>query len=321
MYKTKVDVSALVIIGGIELIADFELAIIMSGSQEEVRSMLDVIELYINTGSKPAYFDSFSINGKRCGFDVPTKFIDDVDLSKKVTITAFGTYGRYIELNDIDIFRDMAVAAPYANFQAIITGYHQYNFQDLKCELKNCKLSIDTFFEAFEEVDQAWMDDCRSKLPLNKFKELFEIYGGDFNEDSYIEMLDYLMVCIFDRVDPKRFVSRIESAGCKTDLGEERIKEIIKNELPLLGVLSRLDFGYQYDGGETKEYIYDPIAKKYDLIPNTLYDMLRNVDINDVIKEGLEVQGLPADDTAIGNLSIEEAYEALGAAIGSDKEN
>ena len=39
---------------------------------------------------------------------------------------------------------------------------------------------------------------------------------------------------------------------------------------------------------------------------------------NDLIAAGLRAQGLPSDDDSVANLSIEDAYAALGAALNAD---
>ena len=178
-----------------------------------------------------------------------------------------GPYGRYDRLNDVGLFREMSEVAPNGRFIAEISGFTAYSEEKLKCRLEDGKLYITTFYMADDEPADAWQEEFKKKLPLNKFKKLFAVSGEGFNKDSYrytVEGFEYIFRDGFEYVKFDDFVSAIEENDGETDLDEDRFKEIMKNEIPALGICNPKEFEFEYECGETNEYVYDPVAKVYD---------------------------------------------------------
>ena len=167
--------------------ADYELELKLLGNEEQLKGMLRIVALYTNKGDKPAYFSFIKVNGKEIDF---SNISGEVITGGSAMVTAYGPYGHYGELNDVSIFRDLAEAFPQGAFIAEISGYGQYEVQNLKCELKGGLLNIETYFESNEEADDAWVEEVMKKLPLKKFKKLFKVKGEDFDEESYRDVLE-----------------------------------------------------------------------------------------------------------------------------------
>lgn len=299
--------------------ADFQLELSMEGNASEIKSMLEVVGQYGDNSKKAASFSFLCVNGNKFDFAGLTDDVAEELSSSTVKVTANGPYGRYSYLNDVDIFREMSVAAPNAHFTAEISGFQQYSTQNLKCELKDGKLNITTFFESNEESGEAWCADFMKKLPLKKFKKLFKVSGEDFNKGAYgyvVEEFESLCFDSFEEMEYDDFVSTIEDNDGETEIDEERFSEIISDEFTALGILCPEEFEDEYDGGETEEYIYDPISKSYE---NNSKPMMEGgiTDATELIAAGLKAQGLPSDPESIAKLSVDEAYAALGATMGT----
>ena len=308
--------------------ADFQLEMTLMGEQADIKNMLEVFAHYSNRGDREAYFNFVKLNGKSLDFgddkidleNITDELVADLSSSGEVKVGASGPYGRYSELNDVGLFREMSEAAPNGKFVAEISGFQQYSEQNLKCRLEEGKLYITTFFMSNDEAGEAWQEDFKKKLPLKKFKKLFGVSGEDFNKESYgyaVEELESIFRDGFEYVEFDDFVSTIEDMDGEVELDEERFKEIMENELPALDICNPEEFEDEYEGGETNEYVYDPVAKAYEGKSKPLFDGTGITDANDILAAGLRAQGLPDDEEALANLSIDEAYAALGAALGA----
>ena len=297
--------------------ADFQLELSMDGNVSEIKSMLEVVGQYGDKSEKAASFSGVRVNGEAFDFAELTDDVAEKLSSSTIIVTANGPYGHYSYLNDVDIFREMSVAAPGAHFKAEISGFQQYSTQNLKCELKAGKLYITSFFESNEESGEAWCEYFMKKLPLKKFKKLFKISGEDFDKEGYgyaLEEFESLCYDSFEEMEYDDFVSTIEENDGETEIDEDRYSEIISDEFTTLGILCPGEFEDEYEGGETDEYVYDPIAKSYE---NNSRPMMEGgiTDATEIIAAGLKAQGLSSDSESIANLSVNEAYAALGAAM------
>jgi hypothetical protein len=291
------------------------------GNKEQLKGMLEIVGLYSNKGDKPAYFVFVKVNGK----DIDLSNIpDEATTSGSAMVTAKGPYGRYAYLNDVDIFRDLAEAFPQGAFTAEISGYGQYEIQNLKCELKDSILNIETFFESSEEAGNAWVEDIMKKLSLKKFKKLFKIEGEGFDEKSYGYMLESMGCDYYEDLSEMEFdyfVGYLGDDGCETGLEENEFAEIMESKLPELGIVSQEKFSEGYEGGFTCHFVYDPVAKLYIGKEKPLFGGMSAGQVfnaNEMIAAGLKVKGLPSDEDALANLPIEDAYAALVAGMGFD---
>ena len=281
--------------------AYFSLEMTLIGDRIDIKKMLEVLVNYSNYGDREVCFTGIELNGRdehpgpgRIDLkNITDELVSELLSSGKVEVRATGPFGYYVELNDVDLFREMAEVAPNARFDAEISGSQQYSVQNLNCRLDEGKLYITTFFQFNSEAGDAWKADFKKKLPLEKFKELFAV-SGDFNEKSYAGALndfecdfrDGLEYVAFDD-----FVFTIEHNNGITELDEERFKKIMKCELPALGICDPVEFEDGYEGGTTNEYIFDPIAKAYVGRTKPLF---------------------------AGTGVIDDAYAALGAALSAE---
>ena len=304
--------------------ADYELELKLYGDEEQLKGMLGVVGLYSNKGDKPACFSFMKVNGKEVDF---SNVSDEVVASGSAVVTALGPYGRYGELNDVSIFRDLAEAFPQGTFIAEISGNGQYEVQNLKCELKDGMLGIETFFESNEEAGDAWIEEVMKKLPLKKFKKLFKVEGEDFDKESYRYLLESMGGDYYDDLSEMElddFVGYLEDNDGETELEEDEFAEIMENKLPELGIVSQEEFTEEYEGGSTSHFVYDPVAKSYVGKDKPLFGGMpagQAFDATDVIAAGLKAKGLPSDGDALENLSIEDAYAALAAGMGFDSDD
>lgn len=299
--------------------ADYELKLELFGNPEQLKGMLEIVGLYTNDGGKPAYFTFIEVNDNKIDLtNVPEDIISD----GSVVVKAFGPYGSYGYLNDVSLFRDLAEAFPNGKFKAEISGSATYETQNLKCELKDGLLNIETFFEANDEELYAWCEYVMEKLPYKKFKKMFKIHGEDFDEDYYKGLLEELGGVFYDDwsdLEFDEFVEILEDSDFETDLEEDEFAEILESKFTELNIMSQGDFSLDYEGGSTNEYVYDPVAKAYVGSAKPMFG--QDFNANDIIRAGLKAKGLPSDDDAISNLSVDEAYEALAAGMGFDDED
>ena len=303
--------------------ADYELKLTMEGSMDELRSMLEVVGFY--TGDRPQWFSSIMVEGREIDLkNLTDTLVKEVSASGKVNVTAYGPWGHYGELNDVGLFREMAEAAPEASFIAEISGFGQYEVQNLKCELKQRLLNITTYFESNDAGTEAWAEDFVKKLPYDKFKTLFKISGKDLDDVSYeylAKELNEVFYEGFEYADYDSFVSSVEMYDRETELDEDEFREIVTNKLSPLGIIGGYEFKEYNELGETDKYVYDPVKKEYVGKSRPLFGGGQIINANDLIAAGLQAQGLPSDANAIASLSLEDAYAAIGAALGSEDQD
>ena len=246
----------------------YQLDLIMEGSPDELKEMLGVVSLY--TGKRSQYFYDFKANGKPVDFkNLTDDIIAELISQRTVKITAAGPFGGYSGLNEVDIFRELSEVAGEAYFKAEIDGSGTYEVQNLKCEYKDGKLKITTYYEDNEERDaaceEAWKTDFIEKLPAAEFKKMFRITGDDFEEDTYRQVIEEMME--FDEMEFDDFISIIEDCGVKTELEEEELIDILENDLYSLDIFpygAYSEFKFEYDGGDINEYVYNPATKSYE---------------------------------------------------------
>ena len=299
--------------------ADYQLELTMKGTSEEFKGMLGVLALY--TGDRPQSFSGIRVSGKEIDLkNVTEDIISEVSSSGSISITANGPWGSYGELNDVGLFREMAEVAPNASFTAEISGNGQYEVQNLKCELKDRMLNITTYFESNDAAGEEYAEDFVKKLPYGKFKKLFRVSGDGFDKKAYNYFAEHMIDVFRDSFEDAyydEFVEWLEDSDGETELDEEEFSEIASSKLEPLGIMTGDDFENSHECGATNEYVYDPVAMAYVGKKKPMFVNGRIENANGLIAAGLKAQGLPSDEDSVANLSIEDAYAALGAALGS----
>lgn len=300
--------------------AYYELELIMQGATEEIKNMLEVLGLY--EGERSAYFTSVAVNSCKVDLMNLTQEVVSKILSvnSQVKVSATGPFGSYCELNDVGIFREMAEVAPDALFVAEISGEGKYEVQNLKCELKDRMLNIVTYFKAYDSIFIEYAEEFTDKIPYEKFKKLFKISGDGLDEkayDSLAECFYYVFSDGFENADYKEIISRIHTFGSKTELDEDEFRNVAMNNFEAFGIIPSFDFEYYHECGTTNVYNYNPVTKKY-IGENKPMNIYFEENVNDLIAGGLRKLGLPSDDDAVANLSLEEAFDAMEAAFNID---
>jgi len=291
--------------------ADFEFSITIHGTIEEIFSILEVMTPY-TTGKKSAYFDfpNITVNEEELYID----FEDEDELraaieesNGTITLSAGGPYGSYCGLDEIDIFRDMAAAAPNASFDGEITGGTSYTEESIVCELKDKILHVSSSFLSNDEIPEYYLEYFKKQLPYKMFIEKFKIDPEQFSEDDYDEFVDDTFLYEEFNIADMDFDEFIESLEVDCDLEPEEF-EAVKEELSSLTILPFEEFMDDCDAGDVEEYDYDPITKTYigrekqPTKPNTAYEL------TDTIRDYLKSHDLPYDDEAIDSLSLDDVY-------------
>ncbi len=151
-------------------------------------TIVNIMKRYA-VGEKGVYFSFVDVErGEDTLSDIENESDEDIaalitENDGEVKMSAIGPFGHFGMLNDVDIFRDIAEAAPNAYFSAEIDGNTTYTTQHLECELKDRMLHIETFFLNNDEETDSYVRYFKSKLPYRKFIKLFGIDADDFDDE------------------------------------------------------------------------------------------------------------------------------------------
>ena len=236
--------------------ADFELSMNIECELEEAQALLEVLKRY-SEGFNGVYFNFMEANGVDVEDDLDELF-DDFD--GEIEVTAFGPFGSYMMLNDVDIFRDMAKVAPNCKFDAEISGCTSYTEQSINCELEDGILHISTYYESNDEAPEAYEEYFLSKVPYQNFIEHFGIDTEKFDEDSYKTFINDVF-CYFDgdtfeELDYDEFTGNLD---LDIEIDEDTFNEFVSN----IDAMNFYEFRDEAECGMSEEFYYDPINNKY----------------------------------------------------------
>ena len=165
--------------------ADFTTNVEMRGTSKELLAMLKVLRKFetekhdqyakshdceyvddVRIGGANEYSDSSSYDLEDMNDDEWLEFIEENGCEIYADIG--GPWGVFCFLDEIDLFRDMAEAAPNAEFEGSISGFNTGGDQDAEFRLVDGLLHCRYAFlgdecddEEFDEDDEAWDDDER----------------------------------------------------------------------------------------------------------------------------------------------------------------
>ena len=278
--------------------ADYETKIVFLGNEEERKRFINIVKLYSSRDTREAFFD----------FDLDSLEEMENDDSEEIEIEASGPWGSYGELNDVGIFREIAEATPNAELKAFITGSGTYEAQSLKARLKDKKLYIETYLFSYEDIGERYTEYLTKKLPYDEFVRLFKIDADEFDEDAYVEYMEY---CAYEDEDQtisdisyEDFLENVEG----TEIEEEEYNEIVE-KLRERRIETYDEFKISGEDGCIDRLIYDPVSKDYckgTVLPNGPFDA------TGLLTDQLKKEGNEKDPS---ELSLEEAYELLGKAF------
>lgn len=236
--------------------ADFDLSIHIEACKEDALNLIEVLRKY-NNGEKGVYFSFMEVEENDIEDDLD-ELLEEEDV--ELEVTALGPYGSYMFLNDVDLFRDMAVAAPDAYFEAEINGGTTYTEQSLNATLEEGILHIETYFLSNDDVPDAYEDYFVSIVPYHAFIAYFGIDENELDEDDYRTFVNDVF-CFFDedsfeQMDYDDFVGNLD---IETEIDEDTFKKFISE----LDILNYYDFQDEYEGGDEEEFDWNPLTQEY----------------------------------------------------------
>ena len=161
--------------------ADFNTGMTLEGSRDELLAMLNVVKDYVTKkryqyreNRDCAYLMSAHINGpNESGLGAHLSEMNDDDILKfidnhngVVEIDASGPYGVFGFLDEVDLFRDIAEAAPNAKLVGGMGGFNSGGDMAASFELKDgllhCKYfqgEDEEYWEDEDEDEEDWDED------------------------------------------------------------------------------------------------------------------------------------------------------------------
>lgn len=149
--------------------ADFNTGALIKGTQEEILAALKIFNKYVTTKHEQyakerncAYLMScyVSYDGEQ-GMGTRLTNMSEEDLIKfieehdnKVLVSASGPYGRFGSLSDVDLFKEIAEAAPHATVSGGMSGFNPGGDQIAAFELENGLMKC-----KYHEGEQEWDED------------------------------------------------------------------------------------------------------------------------------------------------------------------
>lgn len=308
--------------------ADLDFNLRIKGTPEEITALLGIMREYTD-GKDGVYFSMTSVDIDGTVFRFPLTAADDEEFlnavrscSKPVDIHSCGPFGKYGMLNDVDIFRDMAEAAPNAEFTGSIDGFAGYADQSLSARLENGKLRISTFYLSDDVRGEAAYDYATTCLPYDKFIELFRLDADEFTDEKYEELMGNEISCsdspaeFFEETEYEEFLELLE-ADCPID--EDEYSEIVE-QLAELDCIPFEEFLEENDYADCENFVYDPIEKKYLEASGSVMKSNTAYSANEEIRAYLDSIGRPSDDDTIAALSVEDVYAIMAGVYGKDED-
>ncbi len=305
--------------------ADLDFNMQITGTADEKLALLEIMIQYAE-GKDGVYFSivTASIDNEEYRFSFPDnkeKLFEALRTSESpLKFHALGPFGRYGELNEVDIFRDMAEAAPNASFEASIAGFAGYADQSLNAKLDGQKLHISTFYLSDDvrgDAELLYISEC---LPYDTFVETFRLDPEEFTEDMYQDFVIDNIACMdspaefFEETGYEEFLEMLE---VECPLTEEEYAQIAQE----FSVTEYEDFDEYLETGDfecSEDFVYDPIEKKYIKGGRPMMKSNTAYDVTEEIREYLKSKGMPCDDETIANLSVEDAYAIMAGVYGMD---
>jgi len=244
--------------------ADFDMDMTLTGTADELYAMLMVFKKYDESISK-VYFSLPRVSKVLLSIGEHVMDMDETAIRNFVTenegtifISAGGPYGRYALLNEVDVFRKMAEAAPGATFKASIDGTNAAMAQRMECILENNLLRTEFWCEDFEDVGNAYVDYFLRFYSYNKFVENFGL-DSDFSEENYRELIWEHSYDICVNVDFEEFTEWMD-VYTSAEINEDDF-DTFMDDLENSGILDRDSYEEDFSAGESEITVYDPVKK------------------------------------------------------------
>ena len=224
----------------------------MKGSAQDLQDLKEVLRRYTQ-GTSDAYFTNLEL-------------ADEVE--GEISFTANGPYGKFDNLNDVDVFREMAKSAPMSWFEAAIEGEDDWTQSELHCCLKDGVLKIETNINNTEDDDEAYKEYILGEIPYAKFIDLYGIEADSLSEEDYEDFINDLIIdCCENETSPfdveyEMFTEHLSDYGGETTLDEEAY-ETIREQVAEIVIMSEYAYREENDHSVTESYMFDAMTGQY----------------------------------------------------------
>lgn len=309
---------------------NFEIKITINTNTENTMKFLDAIKPYVE-GGRDTVYNWVEINGSRLKYEGLTlDYVDKLCSSGEIEITGLGPSGRFTEVNESGIFRDMAEAAPEGSFVGEITGSSDYDDQELRCELVDGILSITTYYESLEDTLNGFIEYFTKVVEYEKFMDTFKLDKQAIPKKVYKYFLEngifgyeYCACSSINDLDYDDFMYYLsEEYDTETGLDEDEL-ESAKKAIASLAPASLGRYPGRDECGSRRELKYNPLKKEYIGKARPLFNdiiEMEKANVNDILVKGLKKMGVEDAESKLGDLSVDDAYDALFAGMDEDWE-
>ena len=259
--------------------ADLNTEITMKGTEEELFSLVKVIQSFENEKYEryktkhdcgclvfcmiiegEADFSKILSNGKSL------KELSDEEIQSlisnangEISIKAGGPYGVFSELFEVGVFEELACAAPSAYFKGISSGFVTGADVSLTGELKEGILYLAEYNMPDEAIPELYADEIEKVLPHPDFCSLFKVDEDEFDDECYRDFIKDTSYEGFPELDYEVFLDYCESSEIDEEEYEKAI-EILRSKK----IIEMEDFVDNLDTDDYSEHgTYDPVKKEY----------------------------------------------------------
>ena len=205
-------------------------------------------------------------------YDRSPKYFTDPEWEQvsgeEVSFSAEGPFG-VCGLDDIDVFRRMAAAAPEACMEAAAGDKYPYDSyscikERLRCRLENGVLTTEITTITRDSDDYRYEDYIAEILPYRKYTEIFGIEPGSLAEKDYSGFISRLTDRCWERpldLSFEEFSGILARSGGKTSLDPETYGAACR-KAEEAGLIPLGDFMDRISRTETEVFRFDARAGK-----------------------------------------------------------
>ena len=259
--------------------ADLNTEITMKGTEEELFSLVKVIQSFenekyeqYNTKHDCGYIEFCRIIEGEADFSKTQsngkslEELSDEDIHSliskangEIRILASGPYGVFFNISEVELFQEMACAAPTAYFNGFSSGFVTGADVSLTGELKEGILYLSEYNMPDDAIPEIYADEIKKVLPRSEFCSLFKVNEDEFDDECYRDFIMDTSYEGFPELDYEVFLDYCDASEIDEEEYEKAI-EILRSKK----IIEMDDFRDNIDINEYSEHgTYDPIKKKY----------------------------------------------------------
>ena len=255
--------------------ADLNTHLTLEGSPEDLFLLLKVLKKFEVENSEQygknhdcAYIKL--VNIKNGSHEEKLKSLDDDGIRSfisgnpgEIDVKASGPYGVFEKLGDVDLFKEMACAAPSASFDGFSSGFITGADVSLRGILKDGLLYLAEFYMPDEVRPEAYAQAIKQWLPHSEFCSLFEVDKDSFDDDQYWDLIIEAAYDGFPDIDYEEFIEYCSSNGAESEISEEKYRAAIE-KVKKKGFVDYDTFVMDFDDSEySTQTLFDPVTKEY----------------------------------------------------------